>query len=70
MQMQNGIRVFPGLPDECIRPHLSEAQRQRFLAQPRAIKQQQVPWQQQEWMQTVNLLGNVQAAGRDPWWFE
>ncbi|MFM7290338.1 MAG: hypothetical protein ACKO6B_03785 [Planctomycetia bacterium] len=70
MHMQNGIRVFPGLPDDCVRPHLGEAQRQRFVAQPRANNGGQVPWQQQEWMQTVNLLGNVQTAGRDPWWFE
>ena len=70
IETANGIRVFPGLPGACVSPHLTKAQRQRFLPQPDANRQQRVAWQHQAWMQTVNMLNNVQPAGRDPWWFE
>jgi hypothetical protein len=68
--MNNGLRVFPGLPGTCVSPHLTKAQRQRFVPEPDANRQQRGGWQHQAWMQTVNMLNNVQPAGRDPWWFE
>ena len=69
--INNGVRVFPGLPGACVSPHLTKAQRQRFVPQPDANRQQQRGgWQHQAWMQTVNMLNNVQPTGRDPWWFE
>jgi hypothetical protein len=68
--INNGLRVFPGLPGACVSPHLTKAQRQRFVPQPDANRQQRGGWQHQAWMQTVNMLNNVQPAGRDPWWFE
>ena len=70
IETANGIRVFPGLPGACVSHHLTKAQRQRFLPQPDANRQQRGAWQHQAWMQTVNMLNNVQPAGRDPWWFE
>jgi hypothetical protein len=70
IHMQNGLRVFPGLPEVCVSPHLTMAQRQRFVPQPDANRQHRGAWQHQAWMQTVNMLNNVQPAGRDPWWFE
>lgn len=69
MHMHNGVRVFPGLPEGCVRPHLNAAQRERFGAQPRGNNRGQANWQQ-VWMQSVNLLNNMPSAGRDPWWFE
>jgi hypothetical protein len=66
----NGLRVFSGLPGACVSPHLTKAQRQRFVPQPDVSKQQRGAWQHQAWMQTVNMLNNVQPVGRDPWWFE
>ena len=68
--INNGLRVFPGLPGACVSPHLTRAQRQRFVPQPDANRQQRGGWQHQGWMQTVNMLNNVQPTGRDPWWFE
>ena len=68
--MNNGLRVFPGVPGACVSPHLTKAQRQRFVPQPDANRQQRGGWQHQAWMQTVNMLNNVQPTGRDPWWFE
>ena len=70
IHMQNGLRVFPGLPEVCVSPHLTKAQRQRFVPQPDANRQHRGAWQHQAWMQTVNMLNNVQPTGRDPWWFE
>ena len=70
IHMTNGLRVFPGVPGACVSPHLTNAQRQRFVPQPDANRQQRGAWQHQAWMQTVNMLNNVQPAGRDPWWFE
>ena len=70
IHMNNGLRVFPGLPGACVSPHLTKAQRQRFVPQPDANRQQRGGWQHQAWMQTVNMLNNVQPTGRDPWWFE
>ena len=70
IHMQNGLRVFPGLPEVCVSPHLTMAQRQRFVPQPDANRQHRGAWQHQAWMQTVNMLNNVQPAARDPWWFE
>ena len=70
IHMQNGVRVFSGLPGECVSPHLTKAQRQRFVPQPDVNRQQRGAWQHQAWMQTVNMLNNVNPAGRDPWWFE
>jgi hypothetical protein len=70
IHMNNGLRVFPGLPGACVSPHLTKAQRQRFVPQPDANRQHRGAWQHQAWMQTVNMLNNVQPAGRDPWWFQ
>ena len=70
IHMNNGLRVFPGLPGACVSPHLTKAQRQRFVPQPDANRPQRGGWQHQAWMQTVNMLNNVQPTGRDPWWFE
>jgi hypothetical protein len=70
IHMNNGRRVFPGVPGACVSPHLSKAQRQRFVPQADANRQQRGAWQHQAWMQTVNMLNNVNPAGRDPWWFE
>ena len=70
IHMNNGLRVFPGLPGACVSPHLTKAQRQRFVPESDANRQQRGGWQHQAWMQTVNMLNNVQPAGRDPWWFE
>ena len=60
-------RVFPGLPTDCISPHLSEAQRKRFA--PQGNGGGGVVSQRQTWMR-MNVLNNVPAAARDPWWFE
>jgi hypothetical protein len=68
--INNGLRVFPGLPGACVSPHLTKAQRQRFVPQPDANRQQRGAWQHRAWMQTVNMLNNVNPVGRDPWWFE
>lgn len=70
IHMNNGLRVFPGLPGGCVSPHLTKAQRQRFVPQPDANNHVRGAWQHQAWMQTVNMLNNVQPVGRDPWWFE
>jgi hypothetical protein len=70
IHMNNGLRVFPGVPGACVSPHLTNAQRQRFVPQPDANRQQRGAWQHQAWMQTVNMLNNVNPVGRDPWWFE
>jgi len=60
-------RVFPGLPADCINPHLSEAQRKRFA--PQENRGGGVVSQQQTWTR-MNVLNNVPAPARDPWWFE
>jgi hypothetical protein len=70
IHMHNGVRVFSGVPGACVSPHLTKAQRQRFVPQPDANRQHRGAWQHQAWMQTVNMLNNVQPAGRDPWWFQ
>ena len=70
IHMQNGLRVFYGVPEACVSPHLTKAQRQRFAPQPDANRQQSHAWQHQAWIQTVNMLNNVNPGGRDPWWFE
>jgi len=70
IHMNNGRRVFPGVPGACVSPHLTKAQRQRFVPEPDANRQQRGGWQHQAWMQTVNMLSNVNPVGRDPWWFE
>ena len=67
MHTNNGGRIFPGLPDECVRPHLTEAQRQRF---PRQVILNDGAWQRQSWMQTLNMLNAVHNAQPDPWWTE
>mgnify|MGYP003337304621 FL=1 len=69
-QTQNGLRVFPGLPGGCVSPHLTKAQRKRFVPEPDANRQQRGAWPDEAWMPTLRLLNNVQPAGRDPWWFE
>ena len=63
--MINGRRVFPGLLQECVRPHLTEPQRQQ-LGPSGAPNNGQI----QNWSLQINQLNNIQDAGRDPWWFE
>ena len=60
-------RVFPGLPTDCISPHLSEVQRKRFA--PQRNGGVGVASQRQTWTR-MNVLNNVPAPARDPWWFE
>lgn len=67
MHTNNGGRIFPGLPDECVRPHLTEAQRKRFQ---RHVIRDDGEWQRRSWMQTLNLLNAVHNAEIDPWWTE
>jgi len=69
MHIVNGRRVFSQLPVECIRPHLTEPQREQFVAPPQNVEVSGA-WHAQAWMRTMNLLSNVQPAERDPWWFE
>lgn len=65
-------RVFPGLPADCIVPHLSEAQQQRFVPSPNgggevgsgAAVSNRLVWSR------MNVLNNVQPTARDPWWFQ
>jgi len=70
IQIHNGVRVVSGVPGACVSPHLTKAQRQRFVPQPDANRQQRGAWQHQAWMMTVNMLNNVNPVSRDPWWFE
>jgi len=60
-------RVFPGLPADCISPHLTETQRKLFSAGGNSALNGVS--QRQMWMR-MNALNNAQAAARDPWWFE
>ena len=67
MHWADDRRVFPGLPADCISPHLTEAQRTRFV--PQGNGGGGTASQRQTWVR-MNVLNNVQAAARDPWWFE
>lgn len=67
MHWADDRRVFPGLPVECIRPHLTEAQRKQFTAQGNGGAV--VAPQRRVWVR-MNVLSNVHATPRDPWWFE
>lgn len=66
--LSNNRRLFAGLPDDCVRPHLTEAQRQAFAPQPPNAGP--APGQRQAWIQTINFLQNLPASSRDPWWFQ
>ena len=70
IQIHNGVRVVSGVPGACVSPHLTKAQRQRFVPQSDANRQQGGARQHQAWMMTVNMLNNVNPVSRDPWWFE
>lgn len=66
MHWSDDRRVFPGLPDACISPHLTDAQRRRFGPQGNGGGGRS---QRQTWVR-MNVLNNVHSAARDPWWFE
>ena len=64
-QMVNGRRVLPGVPDECIRPHLTPMQQETF-GPPNPFSGT-VPTLQA----AMFRLGQcIPALNRDPWWFE
>lgn len=73
IHVNNGRRVFSGLPDECVRPHLTEAQRQRFGPRDANNGMRGQALRQQAWnlaWSMINDINNVPAVGRDPWWFQ
>ena len=67
MYTNNGIRIFPGLPDECVRPHLTRTQRERFQ---RHASLDDPSLQRQFVMQTLNMLNAAEVPKPDPWWAE
>jgi len=67
MYTNNGVRIFPGLPDECVRPHLTRTQRERFQRQPFL---DDPSLQRQLMMQTLNMLNAAEVPKPDPWWAE
>lgn len=66
--LSNNRRLFAGLPDDCVRPHLTESQQKAFAPQPPNAGP--APGQRQAWIQTITLLQNLPASSRDPWWFQ
>ena len=67
MHFVDNRRVFPGLPADCINPHLTESQRKLFTVQENSAGNGVS--QRQTWMR-MNALNSAQSAARDPWWFE
>ena len=67
MHFVDNRRVFPGLPADCISPHLTESQRKLFTVQENSAGNGVS--QRQTWMR-MNALNSAQSAARDPWWFE
>ena len=67
MHTSNGVRIFPGLPDECVRPHLTRTQRERFQ---RHAFFDDPSLQRQFVMQTLNMLNSAEVPELDPWWAE
>jgi hypothetical protein len=67
MHFVDGRRVLPGLPADCISPHLTESQRKLFAVQENGVGNGAA--QRQTWMR-MNALNSAQSAARDPWWFE
>jgi hypothetical protein len=67
MHFVDGRRVLPGLPADCISPHLTESQRKLFTVQENGAGNGAA--QRQTWMR-MNALNSAQSAARDPWWFE
>ena len=67
MHFVDGRRVLPGLPADCISPHLTESQRKLFTVQEDGVGNGAA--QRQTWMR-MNALNSAQSAARDPWWFE
>jgi hypothetical protein len=67
MHTNNGVRIFLGLPDECVRPHLTRTQRERFQRQPFL---DDPSLQRQLMMQTLNMLNSAEVPKPDPWWAE
>jgi len=63
----DGIRVFPGLPDECVRPYLSKTQQERFG---RDATFDDPLLQRELMMQVANMLNRVENLEPDPWWAE
>lgn len=66
--LSNNRRLFAGLPDDCVMPHLTEAQRRAFA--PQLPNAGPAPAQRQAWIQTITHLQNLPASSRDPWWFQ
>ena len=67
MHFVDNRRVFPGLPADCINPHLTESQRKLFTVQENSAGNGVS--QRQTWIR-MNALNNAPSAARDPWWFE
>jgi hypothetical protein len=67
MHFVDGRRVFPGLPADCISPHLTDSQRKLFTVQENGAGNGAA--QRQTWMR-MNALNSAQSAARDPWWFQ
>jgi hypothetical protein len=67
MHFVDGRRVLPGLPADCVSPHLTESQRKLFTVQENGAGNGAA--QRQTWMR-MNALNSAQSAARDPWWFE
>ena len=67
MHFVDNRRVFPGLPADCISPHLTESQRKLFTVQENSAGNGVS--QRQTWIR-MNALNNAPSAARDPWWFE
>lgn len=69
MHRTDGRRTFPGVPADCIVPHLSPQQRQRLPMpdldrRPEALAARR----RQAWMHELNTLNTVQTPARDGWW--
>ena len=67
MHFVDNRRVFPGLPADCISPHLTESQRKLFTVQENSAGNGVS--QRQTWVR-MNALNSAPSAARDPWWFE
>ena len=67
MHFVDNRRVFPGLPADCISPHLTESQRKLFTVQENSAGNGVS--QRQTWIR-MNALNSAPSAARDPWWFE
>ncbi|MFM8634084.1 MAG: hypothetical protein ACKOEX_04620 [Planctomycetia bacterium] len=63
----NGRLTMPGVPDDCILPHLTQSQRDLFSPSP----QQGMDARAMALNQRMIQLGRISTPmPRDPWWFE